>query len=113
LLHPPLVVDEAHQAGDQTAGEQGCVAHELAPRALALDSLLERLLDGGDPVDEDVPEQEKQNAAGERAQTGSQPRVGALDTPERQAQKDRESGYRAESEGLSRRHPVKRPFVGV
>ena len=42
------------------------VADELAPRASALDGSLERLLDGRDAVHEDVPEEEEQDAAGER-----------------------------------------------
>jgi hypothetical protein len=105
LLDPTVVVDQAHDARDEAAGKQGGEAHELAPRALALDGSLERFLDGLNPVEEHVPEQEEQNAAGERTQTGPQPDVGALDAPEREAQKNRKSGYRAQCKGLARRHP--------
>ena len=111
LLHPPVVVDEAHEPRDEAAGEERGVADELAPRAIALDGSLERLLDGLDAVHEHVPEEEEQDAAGEGGETGLQPDVGAPDTPEGQPQEDRESGHRAECERLCRRHAVGRPFV--
>ena len=111
LLHPPVVVDEAHETRDEAAGEERGVADELGPRAFALDGSRERLLDGLDAVHEHVPEEEEENAAGKRRETGSQPDVGALDAPEGQAQEDRESRHRTQCERLCRRHAVGRPFV--
>ncbi len=111
LLHPAVVVDEAHQARDEPAREQSRVADELTPRPLALDGSLESLLHGPDAVREHVPEQEEENAARKGGEAGLHSNVDAPYTAEGQAEQDRESGDGAECESLCRRHAVGRPFV--
>ena len=102
--HPAVVVDEAHQADDQSAGQQRGEADELAPRAAVRHRLLERLLDRADAVGEDVVEQEHEDPRGEAAQRRPQPGVGALDAAQREPQEDCEACDCAEDEDLGRAH---------
>ena len=105
-LHPAVVVDEAHQAGDEAAHEQCGEAGELTPGAVADDRLLEGLLDGLDPVGEDVPEEEDEDPGGERAQGDVEPRRRVVDPPEREPEEDREPRDRSEGDYLPGRHPL-------
>jgi hypothetical protein len=97
--HPPVVVDEAHQAECKPAAEQGRELQHAAP-VVVLDRRLDRL----DAVREHVPEQEQEDAGRERRQGRAHLRRGAAVAAERQAEEDREPGDRAEDERLRRAH---------
>jgi hypothetical protein len=59
LVHPPVVVDEAHQAGDGAADEQQAEARHLAPCGL-----LGAFLDRAPRVFHDLDEEEEQDSRG-------------------------------------------------
>jgi hypothetical protein len=58
---------------------------------------------------EDVPEEEDEDAGGERAQGGVEPGRGVVDSPEREPEEDRESRDRPEDDYLSSRQRL--PFL--
>jgi hypothetical protein len=100
---PGVVVDKAHQADDEAAGEQGHVAGEGAPLVVLHD-----LFDRADRVREDVPEQEDQDSRRARGEQRLHADGDAAHARERQAEEDREAGDCAEDECLGGAH---RPVV--
>ena len=90
VLHPAVVVDEAHEPEDETGTEQERQAGELAPGSTLGHGVLQRLLDRTHAVHEHVPEEEDQDPGRERAQRGPQAVADRL-VPGRGADRERSS----------------------
>src|SRR4029450_13124897 len=78
--HPPVVVDEAHQPGDDPAAEDEPEASEVGPLVV-----LGRLLHRRPAVGDDVEEQEEQDARGDRHESRLQAHVRAATAAARDA----------------------------
>ena len=95
-----LPVDEAEQSCAESRYEQGGERDHAAPRAVLSGRGSQRRLHGLDGGGDHVPEQEKEDAGGDRAQERFEPDGRRAQPAGRQAEEDGEPGESAEQQDL-------------
>jgi hypothetical protein len=97
-LHPRVVIDEAHQPGDEAGRTEHAQLDELAPVMR-----VQRRLDRIDGVGHDVPEEEDEDACREGRQPGAGVGAEPVHARDGQAEEDRRARDRTEQEDVCRR----------
>src|SRR4029079_4246113 len=98
-LHPDVVVDERHQADEETGREQ-----EGKPREASVTAALERILDRSDRLAHHVPEEKDEDSGRHGGEERLRRWADVLHPAEREADEDGHAGDRAEAERLKGAH---------
>ena len=101
---PALVPDQAEQADAEPGQEQRAVARHRADAARVVVERAERRVHRLPGVGEHVPDEEQEDADGERVQELPEALARGLQPADRQAEQDRHPGDEAEDEGLRLTH---------